>query len=88
MPLGGTWKLDMESVAKQMPPTSDKNAAEVEMIAMKTERLRSVRYILNNTSGVIVNEGIPNVVSWMTTKLMMHRLSLRILMELKNLQLK
>ncbi len=68
-PFGGTWKLDMESVAKQMPPISEKNAAQVEMIAMKTERLRSVRYILNNTSGVIVNEGIPNVVSWMTTRI-------------------
>lgn len=68
-PFGGTWKLDMESVAKQIPATPDKNAAELEMIAMKTDRLRSVRYILNNTSGVIVNEGIPNVITWKSSRI-------------------
>ncbi len=68
-PFGGTWKLDMESVAKQMPPISEKKCSRGRDDCDENRTLRSVRYILNNTSGVIVNEGIPNVVSWMTTRI-------------------
>jgi thiol-disulfide isomerase/thioredoxin len=59
----GTWKLDIEALAKQMAETygeSDQN----EMVAMRLNRMKSMRFILNETEGVIVQEGIPNRIEW------------------------
>jgi thiol-disulfide isomerase/thioredoxin len=59
----GTWKLDTDVLAKQLAG-ADGKSNKSEMVAMRLNRIKSIRYILNETEGVIVNEGIPNKIAW------------------------
>lgn len=62
-PFHGTWKLDVDVLAQQMGAAGN-NASEREMMAMKLDRMKSIRYILNGEEAVIINEGYPNKIAW------------------------
>jgi thiol-disulfide isomerase/thioredoxin len=64
-PFNGTWKIDFDAVTEQLS-TASKDEKERELIAMKLERMKSLRYILNGDGGSIVNEGFPNTLIWKT----------------------
>lgn len=64
-PFNGTWKIDIDAVAEQLSAAS-KDEKERELIVMKLDRMKSLRYILNCDGGAIVNEGFPNTLTWTT----------------------